>query len=472
MLSLPDLILPTREFFGLSIDRMSLRGVQINRAGKVKNTAEVQIPQDLFSQSVLVNGDIFKQALLTLREKGKFTTPYVVVSFPEAFAYSRELTLPKVALSEIGEAVSWHVKELFPFPEEELYIDWKLIREQEGQYIVSIVGVPKKTIDPIVNILLNVGLKPMRLKPDASTIAHLLQLKPNAHALVTEVNRTGAYVTLVEGEKSVFTTVISFSKEDTPVTYLTNIKQTIQEIIAYYKQRSILKEDTIPIILTGEVASDHWVKEMPQPTTLLVTPMNNPSFNKAYASALSQVTPISEHDLINILPPNLKKVYDTERTSLFYTTVLTRTVVIIGAYTVLLALVLALLVVEKQQIDTNVKRLNDLVQSQSGSAQALLTVNGTAKQIVALAPFRKTPRIAFMEFLELVPSEIAITQWNFDDSKQQFSVNALANTRDDVLNFKTVLEESNKFTNIVVPLSFLESPRDISFTMTFTTKQL
>lgn len=470
MVSLPDLMLPTREFFGLSIDRMSLRGVQINRKGQVTSVAEVQIPQDLFSQSIMVNGEAFRQALMSLKEKGKFTTPYVVVSFPESFAYSRELALPKVPLSEVGEAVSWHAKELFPFPEEDLYIDWKLIREQEGELILSVVAVPKKTIDPIATALLSVGLKPLRLKPDASVIAQLLKIAANTHAIVTEVNRTGAYVTLVEGEKSIFTTVVSFSSEDTPATYLASVKQTIQEIISYYRQRSLLTEETIPIVVTGEVASDHWVREMPKPVTLLATPMNNPGFNKAFASALSQVSPISEHHSINLIPSNLKKVYEIERTILFYRTVLTRTLVIIGAYTVLIGLVLGLLMVERQQIDGNVKRLSELVQSQSGSAQALLSVNGTAKQIVALAPFRKTPRDALFNFLEIIPTGISLSQWDFDDVKQQFTITATANTRDDVLNFKTLLEESNKFTNISLPLSFLESSKDIVFTMTFSTK--
>lgn len=470
MTSLPDLILPKREFFGLSIDKTSLRGVQLDRKGKVTKYAEVQLPQDFFSQSTLINGEAFREAIQELRQKGKFTTSYVVVCFPEAFAYTRELILPKVSIDEIGEGVKWHVKELFPFPEDDIYFDWKIVREEKSELILAVVAVPKRTIDPITNSLVSIGLKPLRLKPDASAIATLLSLANNAHAIVTEVNKTGAYVTLVEGEKAVFTTVISYTKDDTPVTYLTNVKQTIQEITTYYRQRNIIKEETVQIILTGEIASEQWVQQLPQPTKILNTPLNSPAFNKAYASALSQVSPTSDHETINLLPPHLQQVYDNERTQQFYTTVLYRTIAFVGAYTLVMVLVFGLLLVEQQQIDTNVKRLNTIVQSQGANSQALLSVNGIAKQIVALAPLRKTPKDSLEAFILLIPEGVTISQWEFDDGKQEFTVTGVGKTRDTLLDLKAKLEESNMFARVNLPLSYLESPSDIPFVIKFVPK--
>jgi hypothetical protein len=471
MTSLPDLILPKREFFGLSIDRVALRGVELNRHGTVTAVAETQLTKDLFGHGGIPDAELFKQAVISLREKGKFTTPYVVISFPEAFAYTRELILPHVSLEEVAEGVRWHVKELFPFPEEELYVDWKVVREEEHEFILSVVAVPKKSIDPLVNVIVSLGLKPLRLKPDASSVARILSLPVKEHAVVAEVNRTGASVTLVEGEKSVFTTVIPLNSQDTPVVYLDNVKRTIQEIIQYYSQKKLLdQKETIRTIVTGEVASDHWVKELPQPTHLLVTPMQNPAFNKAYASAMSQVSPPKDHETINLLPPHLQKVYDLERKNAFYQAVLVRTMSLIGAFTVLSGLVLGLLFVEQQQIDAEVKQLTNNVQSEGSNGQKLLAVNGTAKQIVALAPLRKTPRQQFIDFLSLVPTDIRVSQWEYDDSKQQFSVSAVALTRDSVINLRTILEDSEKFTKVTLPLSFLESQKDIPFSFTFIAK--
>jgi hypothetical protein len=196
-------------------------------------------------------------------------------------------------------------------------VDWKILQKLPREYHVAVAAVPKKTIDPIVSSLIAVGLKPLRLKPDASTIAKLLALPPDSHAIVTEVNKSFAYVTFVDGEKAMFTTVVTFSPGDTPTTYLTNIKQTIAEITQYYKRKQVIKEDTVRILLTGEVANDYWVKELPPPASVLLTPIRNPGFNKAYATALPQMLQMAEEETINLLPKQMQDYYDSERSNLY-----------------------------------------------------------------------------------------------------------------------------------------------------------
>ncbi len=471
MTSLPDLVLPKREFFGLSIDRTSLRAVQLDRSGKVTGLAEVTFPTDLFAQSVLTNPELLSQAIKKVREIGKFSTPYVVVSFPEAFAYTRELVIPLVAITEISEAVAWHVKDLFPFPEDDIYIDWKITRTSPKDYTLTVVAVQKKTIDPIVETLLTAGLKPLRLKPDASTIASLLGLPSDKHALVTEVNKGVAYVTLVEGEKPVFTTVVPFTPDDTAATYLINVKKTIDEITTYYRKKEVIKkEEAIEIILTGEVANDQWVHELHVPSKILSTPLKNSSFNKAYATALPQMLAIGEAETINLLPAHMQKFYDKERNILYYNTILFRACSFIGAYCVFVAFVLVFVVMERQQLDAQVKQLTTLNQAQEGSSHNLLVINGTAKQIVALAPLRQTPKDSLAAFLALVPASISISQWDYEDDKLQFTISGVSETREDLLNFKSDLENSQKFTNISLPLTFLESSTNIPFSMTFVVK--
>lgn len=470
MLSLPDIILPKHEFFGLSIDRAAIRGIQIDRNGKMTGIAEIALPQDVFLQGNLTKIDVFQNALKALKEQGKFSTPYVVATFPEAFAYTRELHLPLVSTEELSEAVRWHSKELFPFPADDIYIDWKILKTTEQEYILAVVAVPKKTIDPLVQALLQVGLKPLNLRPDASTITRLLKLPQDRHAIVTEVNRTVAYVTLVEGEKSVFTTVIPFTRDDTPTSYLHNIKLTIEEIKAYYKAKGVLSEESPDIVLTGEVASDQWIKDLPSPAKILTTPPRNPAFNKAYAVAISQLNRVPHAENINLLPQSMQDVYMKERTTQYYNAVLLRAVSIAGAYCIFALFVLMIIMVQKQDLDTNVKRLTNVLETSQQSSQNLLRVNATAKQIVTLAPLKKTPHEKINVFVSLVPSGIVITQWDYDDSKVLFNVSGIAKTRDDLLKFKSNLETSDQFTKILLPLSYLEAPRDINFAISFTNK--
>jgi hypothetical protein len=432
--------------------------------------AEVTLPQNLFSQNILTNKDLLIESVKKVKIIGKFSTPYVVTCFPEAFAYTRELTIPIVPVSEISEAVFWHIKDLFPFPESDIYVDWKITLTREKEYVLTVVAVQKKTIDPIVEALLAAGLKPLRLKPDASTIASLLGLTPEKHAVIMEVNRSVAYVTLVEGEKAVFTTVVPFAQDDTPGTYLANVKQTIVEITSYYQKKQVVKESTIDIVVTGELANDQWVKALPPPAKILTTPIHNPAFNKAYATALPQMLSISEEQTINLLPSAMQQFYDKERDIQYYKTMLFRACSFVGAYTVLVGFVLMFIVMQRQQLDSQVKQLTNLNQAQEGSSHNLLTVNGTAKQIIELAPLRKTPRDKFVTFLSLVPSTITISNWEYDDSKVLFIVSGSAATREDLLDFRDTLTKNQTFTNVSLPLTFLEAATNVQFTITFVAK--
>jgi hypothetical protein len=54
------------------------------------------------------------------------------------------VNIPAVPLSEMHEAVSWQVKDLFPFPSDEIYFDWKLLGKTDAEYRVSIIAVQKK----------------------------------------------------------------------------------------------------------------------------------------------------------------------------------------------------------------------------------------------------------------------------------------------------------------------------------------
>jgi hypothetical protein len=274
----------------------------------------------------------------------------------------------------------------------------------------------------------------------------------------------------VEGEKAVFTTVVPFTQDDTPTTYLANVKQTIEEITSYYQKKQIIKEEKVDIVLTGEVASDQWVKSLPPPAKILSTPIRNPAFNKAYATALPQMLSISEELTINLLPTAMQQFYDKERDIQYYKTMLFRACSMIGAYSVLVGFVLMFVIMQRQQLDGQVKQLTNLNQAQEGTSHNLLTVNGTAKQIIELAPLRKTPRDKLETFLTLVPSAITISNWEYDDSKVLFTVSGIAATREDLLEFKDTLSANQTFTNVSLPLTFLEAATDVQFTITFIAK--
>jgi len=476
LLQLPNLFIPKHKYFGLAIGRSSLRGLELTSSGKVRLMVEMGFPREVFSAGILVKKDILIDSLKKLYIAGKFTTPYVAVSFSEVYAYSREYAIPKISKEEIHEAVSWHVKDLFPFPADDLYFDWKIIETNETEYKLAVVAVQKKVLDPLVGALKEVGLKPLSFEPGASAIARLLLLKPGEHALVTEINKRGAYVTLVEGEKSIFTTVVNYTQTDTIDIYLGNICQTISEISQYYIDKGIIKaEEQLQIILTGELANSELASKIDScskyKSKLLSVITNNPAFNKAYAVAAGKIAPPMDPETINLLPNDLQTFYDQERKAIFLKGLLAR--VSISMLVVFLISLFAFLAVSNLRInlDNRVKFLTNATKTEEGKTQNLLLLNAQAKDIVALAPMRKTPKDELLAILKLVNDKIIITGWDYDDAKLTFSLSGTAVSREELLNFRDQLEASEVFIKVMLPLGSLETPENVRFTITFVTKE-
>ncbi|MBI4065307.1 pilus assembly protein PilM [Candidatus Gottesmanbacteria bacterium] len=473
MVSLPDLILPKVRHFGLSIDRTTIRATELNSVGAVRALAEVRFPEELFVRGVLVKPDTFITALKNLYTAGKFTTPFVTVCFPEAYAYTRETTMPKVPFEEVHEAIGWQTTNLFPFPKEDIYFDWKILQSDKKEYQLAVVAVQKSVLDPLVDAILHAGLKPLRFEPDASAIARLVHLQNDTYALVTDINPRGAYVTLVEGEKAIFTTAISLSSTDTHDIYLANIAQSIKEIGAYYKQKNIIT-DGISVILTGEFATQEQVKQMasslPYPTKILNTQIQNPSFNKAYAAATASFAPPLDERSINLIPVNLQKQYDEERESLLYRRLLIRFTIIISVLSVLTISSFLAIKFEEQQVSSDIKSLQNIVKLEGSNQQNLLLLNAQAQTIVRLAPLRITPKQKLIAIASLLTDAIKVTQWEYDDAKLQFTFIGTAKTREDLLSLKNRIEESEEFIKVTLPLASLESSENVKFSMTFITR--
>lgn len=475
MPAITDFFVPKHRHFGLSIGRTSIRGVEVDARGRIKALAEIALPDTVFQGGILVEKNIFIEHLKKLIAAGKFSTKYVAVCFSEAHAYSREHAVPLIAHNEIHEAISWHVKDLFPFPEEDIYFDWKLIEATEKENKVLVVAIQKNFLDTLLDALISTGLKPLSCEPGAAAVSRLLIFKPGQHALVTEINRRGAYVTLVEGSKTLFTTVVNYTNTDTAESYLKNITQTILEVADYYKNKGIIKDESTAVVLTGEVVSNDWVQKMSTlvsyPVQILTTPVNNPAFNKAYAVAISTVAPPDDEKTINLLPSSIQQYYDRERRNVFYTSLLIRTAVILGIFCGISILALIAVSLQRQQLEARVKSLTAETTATSPDTQNLLLLNAQAKNIVDLAQLRATPKDKLVIIGSLLSDPIKVAQWDYDDRKLTYSIVGDAADRSDLLNFKNKLDASDEFAKVTLPLGSLETPKNVHFEISFITKK-
>ncbi|OGG08913.1 hypothetical protein A2154_02930 [Candidatus Gottesmanbacteria bacterium RBG_16_43_7] len=474
MVSLPEILLPKYKHFGLSVEKTVLRAVELDDKGRPQRLAEAQIPPDTFVDGVLSRTDVFITSIKNLMQSGKISTPYVAVCFPEVFAYTRGYSLPKISVDDLHEAISWKAKELFPFPEEEIYFDWKLLNIDEQECKLSVVAVTKKVLDPLVSALVAAGLKPLRFEPDASALTRLLILKGGQHALLVDVSAKGAYVTLVEENKALFTTVITCTNDDTATTYLANIDSTLKEIDVFYRDKGILTPDNTCVYITGDMANEKWVTHLREllgyPASMLQTQIQRVPFNKSYAAASQAIAPPRDEHSINLLPIDIQQKYDLARKIHFYEVLLGRVSVGVFILCMISTVIFLLAAMERTRTENDMNRLRNAQSGQQNNLAGIYSLNAQAKAIVALSPLRKTAVEYITAILELLTEDIQITQIDFDDAKLQFKLSGTAKTRDALLGFKQNLDASGQFIYITLPLVSLETPVQVPFILTFVVK--
>lgn len=474
MISLPDLILPKIYHVGVSIDKTSLRAVQIDRTGHIRSMAEVQFPRDIFVNGAVSDIQLLSSAVKKLFETGGFTTPYVTVSFPESLAYTRGHSVPLIPLDEVAEAVSWKAKDIFPFPIEDMYFDWRIMEKTDKEYRVSVVAVRKRVIDELVRSLVTAGLKPIRFEPDASAVARLSGLKPSEYSLVTEMNKTDASITLVQAEKALFNAVVSVPPRGSSDSYLSMVVATQNDIVNFYKQKGLFA-DTVPSIeLTGELAQatlrDEFASSTSFPVKLINSPVNNPAYNKAFAVASAPLVAPEDVQSINLLPSEMQRTYETERKDFYYRLILLRSAIALGVLCLASFFIFILVNLEKQSRDDQIRELTRLTQSAQAETQKLLLLNNQAKHIVALSPLRQTPKDAIMALGAILPDGITVDQWSYDSTTLTFVLKGVARAREDLLILKRTIESSDRFGKVDLPLVSLETPFNVKFSISFLSK--
>jgi type IV pilus assembly protein PilM len=148
--------------FGLDISDTSIKVMQLRSANKQivpVAFAETPLMDKVINNHLIVNeqrlADNINKAL-TLA--GHISTKYAVCSIPEAKSFVRTLQLPKMSEEEVKNAVPFELEQDIPVPVDQVYLDWRVIRETNEKLEVFVTAVPKDYVDSLVDTLKLAGL--------------------------------------------------------------------------------------------------------------------------------------------------------------------------------------------------------------------------------------------------------------------------------------------------------------------------
>lgn len=289
--------------FGLDISERTIKVVQL---GKQKGNhfpsalARVDIPANLINNHVITNEEklsaLVSKALNVARN---LTSNYVVVNVPEAKSFVRIVTMPKMDLAEIDNALPWELEQDIPVPIEQVYMDWQLVEETDDKIKVLAVAAPRDYIDAMITVLKMAKLKPVAFELESKSTARAaigIEDKDQS-VLLVDISSTATSFAVVSKEVLEYTSsiptggnaiteaiaqalsiqpkeaealktengLLTDSKKGNVrqniIPVLDSIIDEIRNVIKYYEDHSLFKQAITKVILCGGGAKLHGIDD-------------------------------------------------------------------------------------------------------------------------------------------------------------------------------------------------------------------
>ncbi|OGY55170.1 MAG: hypothetical protein A2951_02605 [Candidatus Buchananbacteria bacterium RIFCSPLOWO2_01_FULL_56_15] len=192
-----------RKIFGLDISDHSIEAVLLKRSRRQVRVSAYA--RTVLRTSAVVNGTIKQpdklaealKALLASAKPRPITTPYCILSIPDAQVFTAVFKFPAgLRRGEIMKTIPFKAEEIIPFKPSEIYFDFKTITLHEGTQEVFYVAVPQKVADGYVAVLQQAGLVPVALDVESVSLARALidpatrSAEPSARLLMDIGSRT------------------------------------------------------------------------------------------------------------------------------------------------------------------------------------------------------------------------------------------------------------------------------------------
>ncbi|MFC1653531.1 type IV pilus biogenesis protein PilM [Patescibacteria group bacterium] len=463
---LPKSFVDTTTYFGISIDRSSIKAVSLKKDGSISSYAQHPLKNNTISNEI-ADPKALEEGFKNVKDQGSFSTPYVSVVIPESLAYSREFSLPKVKLEEFNEAISWQVKDIFPFAEDEVYTDWKLLHQDDKTITALVIAVPKKIIDTIRLSLSKVGLFPVNIEPAVSALSRVVTLENKPLVGLLEVDQNGSSASLIENGISLLTTTNPHNNQQDVTDTLTF---AIQSLSHYYQTKKKKDPSGMELYISGNKASNELASSLANKVNLKVSVLDikniTPSFHQAYAAASSQALSPESEISINLIPQDLQEWYQGHHLLSIYKKTSKILTVIFIILTLLAIGNTSYLTLLKNQAISSLASQPPLDQKVINTANIIKKANRVNK----LFPEKIGPQEELVEALSLVPETIKVESATFEISTNTFQMFGVSANREDLIQFKNDLESSEIFHKVSLPLGVLTSKENANFSIKFTIK--
>jgi type IV pilus assembly protein PilM len=195
---------------GLDIGSTSVRAVEVSANGKAKPTLlrvhEVAMPVGAVSRGEVLEPNTVAAALRELWAAGGFSSKKVVLGVGNQRVLARDLSVPKMSLKRIREALPFQVQDLLPVPVADALLDFYPVSESQGENGPMVHGLliaaVKDAVLGTVRAVQAAGLTPVGVDLIPFALSRILVSRPQLAGTVVLIDvsaNTTSVVIVIDG---------------------------------------------------------------------------------------------------------------------------------------------------------------------------------------------------------------------------------------------------------------------------------
>lgn len=214
---------PKISSFGLDLSDLSIKIANVKKRGP--DFCLTSFGRQEIKEGLIENGEIKKEAELiaVIKESVQkvigepLETDYCVASLPETFSFIQVIKMPLMDQEELTEAMKWELEAHIPLSKDEIYYDWQILnnnsRSHEDHLDVLLGVLPKKTVDPYLDVLKKAELKPLifEIEPIATTRALMKNGYSQDPTIIIDLGAKRTSLFIFYGQAIYFTTELPIS---------------------------------------------------------------------------------------------------------------------------------------------------------------------------------------------------------------------------------------------------------------------
>lgn len=414
-----------------------------------------------------------------------------IISLPANFVYNRIFSFP-AALSDvqIDEAMKLNFKFSLPLPEGEIYADWENIEYDSGaKKEIILCASSRNTVDKYLKVFTKTDITPVALEFHSLSILRVADLPIDEAALIVIFSNNNLEFAVVEDKTIRFMQSFNLeqvSKIETGKTDNDIILDRMQRIINFYDAEKGKRGFLRKIYLAGDrdrmeiykdLISDNFNGIRAETLQILpIFPQILPAQNSnlahiTFGAALRGLMPRNEDTIISLLPVGTEEIYERKRIVSFVHFASDLISALSVFFVVLFLGSWILMTILLSNIENSLSRQVSLPEGLLELKAKAIDFNDSVGQIDKLD--RQIPKWSrLMERIgALGASGVTLTRIDISSFKE-VNLSGIATTRDNLLQFRNILENSGLFTEVKIPLNYLEQKDNISFLLNLEFKNI